>query len=109
MNRLIKFKTNIFKKPVIDWKYIKKKEEVNKKSNVNLRNRLKTTCNYTEFNDAILCSVEETAMIKNSEGVADEMIPTLVLLALLCCCFFSTSEDGVIELGVVASCFKVVS
>ena len=39
-NRLIKFKTNLFKKPVIDWKYIKEKEEVNKKYNVNLRNRL---------------------------------------------------------------------
>ena len=56
VNRLIKFKTTFFKKPVIYWKYIKEKEEVNKKFNVNFKNRLKTTCNYTEFNDAILCS-----------------------------------------------------
>ena len=40
VNRSIKFKTTFFKKPVIDWKYIKEKEEVNKKFNVNLRNRL---------------------------------------------------------------------
>ena len=56
VNRSIKFKTNFFKEPVIDWKSIKEKEEVNKKFNVNLRNRLKTTCNYTKFNDAILQS-----------------------------------------------------
>ena len=67
LNKSIKFKTNFYNKPVIHWKYIKEKEEVNKKFNVNLRNRLKTTCNYTEFNDAILRSREETAMKKNSE------------------------------------------
>ena len=67
VNRLIKFKTTFFKKPVIDWKSIKEKEGVNKKFNANLRNRLKTTCNYTELNDAILRSGEETAMKKNSE------------------------------------------
>ena len=66
-NQSIKFKTNFFKKPVIDWKYIKEEDEVNKKFNVNLRNRLKTQSNYTEFNDAILRSGEETAMMKNSE------------------------------------------
>ena len=55
-NRSIKFKTTFFKKPVIDWKYIKEKDEVNKKFNVNLRNRLKAPCNYTEFNDSILRS-----------------------------------------------------
>ena len=66
-NRSIKFKTAFFKKPVIDWKSIKEKEEVNKKFNVNLRNRLKANCKYTEFNDAILCSGEETDMMKSSE------------------------------------------
>ena len=66
VNRSIKFKTNFFKKPVIDWKYIKEKEGVNKKFNANLRNCLKTTCNYTELNDAILRSGEETAMKNNS-------------------------------------------
>ena len=54
VNRSIKFKTTFSKKPVIDWKSIKKKEEVNKKFNVNLINRLKATSNYTEFNNAIL-------------------------------------------------------
>ena len=67
-NRSIKFKTAFFKKPVIDWKYIKEKEEVNKKFNVNLRNRLQAPFNYTEFNDAILRSGEDTAMINNSEN-----------------------------------------
>ena len=43
------------------------------------------------------------------EGVAAEMIPTLVLVALLHRCFFSTSKDGVVELGVVAGYFKSVS
>ena len=43
------------------------------------------------------------------EGVAAEMIPTLVLVALLYCCFFSTSKDGVVELGLVAGYFKSVS
>ena len=67
MNQSIKFKTNFFKKPVIDWKYIKETEEVNKKFNINLRNRLKTTSNYTNFNDAILRSGEETSMKKINE------------------------------------------
>ena len=68
---------------MIDWKSIKEKEEVNKKFNINLRNRLKTTCNYTKFNDAILCSGEETAMKKNSEDQGwyhfsrDTLTPTL--------------------------------
>ena len=43
------------------------------------------------------------------EDVAAEMIPTLVLVALLHCCFFSTSKDGVVELGVVAGYIKSVS
>ena len=54
VNRSIKFKATFFKKPVIDWKSIREKEEVNNKFNVNLRNRLKTTSNYTDFNGAIL-------------------------------------------------------
>ena len=56
VNRSIKFKTTFFKKPVIDWKYIKEKEGVNKKVNFNLRNLLQTNSNYTDFNDAILRS-----------------------------------------------------
>ena len=56
MNRSIKFKTTFFKNPVIDWKSIKEKGEVNKKFNVSLRNRPKTPYNYTEFNDDILRS-----------------------------------------------------
>ena len=40
------------------------------------------------------------------EGVAAEIIPTLVLVALLHHCFFSTYKDGVVELGVVAGYFK---
>ena len=67
MNRSIKFKTTFSKKPVIDWKSIKEKEEVNKKFNINLRNRLKETSNYTDFNDAILRRREETAMKKSKE------------------------------------------
>ena len=67
VNRPIKFKTTFFKKPVIDWKSIKEKEEVNKKFNVNLRNHLKTTSNYTDLNDAILRSGEKTAMNKSNE------------------------------------------
>ena len=43
------------------------------------------------------------------EGIADEMIPTLVLVALLHCCFLSSSKDGIVELGVVAGCLKSVS
>ena len=68
---------------MIDWKSIKEKEEVNKKFNVNLRNRLKATSNYTEFNDAILRSGEETAMKKSNEDQGwyhfsrDTLSPTL--------------------------------
>ena len=43
------------------------------------------------------------------EVVAAEMIPTLVLVALLRSCFFSASKDGVVEIGVVAGCLKAVS
>ena len=43
------------------------------------------------------------------EGVAAEMIPTLVLIAFLHHCFFSASKDIVVELGVVAGLLKSVS
>ena len=43
------------------------------------------------------------------EGVAAEMIPTLVLVDLLHCCFFYASKDGVVELSVVSGYFKSVS
>ena len=67
VNLSIKFKTTFYKKPVIEWKSIKEKEEVNKKFNINLRNRLKKSSNYTEFNDAILQSREEIAMKKSNK------------------------------------------
>ena len=66
-NRSITFKTNFFKKPIIDWKSKKEKEDVNNKFNVNLRNRLKATSNYTKFNNAILQSKEETSTKKSNE------------------------------------------
>ena len=68
---------------MIDWKSIKEKEEVNKKFNINLRNRLKKSSNYTEFNDAILHSREEIAMKKSNEDHGwyhfsrDTLTPTL--------------------------------
>ena len=43
------------------------------------------------------------------EGVAAEIIPTLVLVALIHRCFFSALKDVVVELGVVADYFKSVS
>ena len=43
------------------------------------------------------------------EGVAAEMIPTLVLVALLRRCFFSALKDGVVELSVVSGCLKSFS
>ena len=56
MNWSIKYKTTFIKKLVIDWEAIKEKDDVNKKINVNLRNRLQEPFNYTKFNEAILCS-----------------------------------------------------
>ena len=52
----IKFKTTFIKKPVIDWKTIKEKDDVNKNFNINLRNRLQEPFNYTKFNESILLS-----------------------------------------------------
>ena len=40
------------------------------------------------------------------EGVAAEMITTLILVALLHRCFLSASKDGVVEISVVAGCLK---
>ena len=68
MKRSINYKSKFIKKPVIDWKAIKEKDDVNKKFNVNLRNRLQEPFNYTEFNESILCSGEDTAMINNSKN-----------------------------------------
>ena len=42
------------------------------------------------------------------EGVAAEMIPTLVFVALLRRCFFSALKNSVVELGVVAGCLKSI-
>ena len=50
MNWSIKYKTTFIKKPLIGWKSIKEKDDVNKKFNVNLRNRLQEPFNYTEVN-----------------------------------------------------------
>ena len=68
MNRSMKYKTKFIKKPVIDWKVIKEKEDVNKFFNVNLRNRIQVAFNYTEFNGTILGSGEDTPMIDNSKS-----------------------------------------
>ena len=68
MNRSIKYKTTFIKKPVIDWKAIKERDDVNKKINVNLRNRIQEPFNYTKFNEAILRSGEDTSMIDKSEN-----------------------------------------
>ena len=65
MNRSIKYKTTFINKPVIDCKAIMEKDDVNKKFNINLRNRLQESFDYTEFNEAIICSGEDTAMIDN--------------------------------------------
>ena len=83
MNQSIKYKTTFIKKPVIYWKAIKDREDVNEKINVNLRNRLRETFNYTKFNGAILRSGKETSMINNSENQGwlhfsrDTLTPTL--------------------------------
>ena len=68
MNRSIKYKTTFINKPVIGWKAIKEKDDVNKFFNVNIRNRLQEPFNYTEFNEAILRRGEDTAMINNREN-----------------------------------------
>ena len=66
-NRSIKFKTKFIKEPVIDWKSIKEKDNFNKKFNVNLRNCPQAPFSYTQFNDAILRSGEDTEMTNNRE------------------------------------------
>ena len=53
---------------MIDWKAIKEIDDVNENFNANLRNRLREPFNYTDFNDTIIRSGEDTAMIDNSEN-----------------------------------------
>ena len=53
---------------MIDWKAIKERDDVNKIFNVNLRNRPREPFNYTKFNEDIICSGEDIAMIYNSEN-----------------------------------------
>ena len=68
MNWSVKYKTTFIKKLVIDWKAINEKDDVNKIFNVNLRNRLQEPFNYTEFNETILRSGEDTEIINNSDN-----------------------------------------
>ena len=68
MNRSIKYKTTFIMKPLMDWKAIKERDDINKKININLRNRLQEPFNYIDCNGAILRSGEDTAMINNSEN-----------------------------------------
>ena len=68
---------------MIDCEAIKECDEVNKKINLNLMNWLCEPFSYTEYNEAILRSGEETAMIENSENQGwfhfscDTLTPTL--------------------------------
>ena len=41
MKRSIKYKTAFTKKPVIDWKFIKERGDINEEFNVNLRNQIR--------------------------------------------------------------------
>ena len=68
MNLSNKYKNTFIKKPIIYSKAIKEREDVNKKFNVNLRNRLREPFNYTEINEAILRCGKETSMTNNSEN-----------------------------------------
>ena len=68
MNRSIKYKTTFINKPVIYWKDIKEKDNVNKNFNVHLRNRLQGPFNNNKFNESIIRSGEDTAMTNNSEN-----------------------------------------
>ena len=67
-NRSIKYNTTFNNKQVIDWKANKKKDDVNQCFTVNLRNRLQEPFKYTEFNEAILRSKEDTSTINNSKN-----------------------------------------
>ena len=68
---------------MIDWKDIKGRGEVNGKFNLNSMNRLREPFNYTEYNEAIIHSREDTAMTENSENhgwfhfSCDTITPTL--------------------------------
>ena len=62
---------------------MKEKDDVNKKINVNLINRLQEPFNYTEFNGAIIRSGEDTTIIDNSDNqgwfhfIRDTLTPAL--------------------------------
>ena len=65
MNRSIKYKSTFVKRQVIDWKSIKECEEVNKKFNFKLMTKIQEPFSYTQYNEAILQSAEETAMTES--------------------------------------------
>ena len=67
LNRSIKFKSNFIERPIIDWKSIQRIPELNDKFNLILHGKLRKAHNYAEFNEAILASGEETAMILQSK------------------------------------------
>ena len=63
LNRSIKFKSNFFDHPVIDWKGIQRLPELNEKINLILQFKLKHPHDYTSYNAAILSCAEETALV----------------------------------------------
>ena len=67
LNLSIKFKSNFIERPIIDWKSIQQIPELNDKFNLILHGKLRKANNYTEFNEAILASGEESAMILQSK------------------------------------------
>ena len=62
MNRSTKYKSIFVKQPVIDWKAIKECEEVNENFYFELMTKLQDPFSYTQYNEAILQSAEETAI-----------------------------------------------
>ena len=62
----IKFQSTFVEQPVIDLKTIKESEEVNENFNFKLKTKLQEPFNYTHYNEAILQSAEETAMMDNN-------------------------------------------
>ena len=83
MNRSIKYKYNFSKQPVIDCRTIKEFEEVNKIINFKLMTKIQEPFSYTQYNDAILQSAEETAMMESDANHGwyhfswDTITPTL--------------------------------
>ena len=86
MDRSIKYQYTFFKLPVIDWKKIKEGEEVNKTFNFKLMTKLQEPFNCTQYNEAILQSAEETAMMESDvihgwhHFSRDTLTPTLEAL-----------------------------